>query len=83
MAQFTINMALSAGGTLNGGNPLTDANAQRIIAAHRTIYGMDPASTAQQVWAQIAARVFAHLKQTTMNHEIVVQQEQITAPDIT
>lgn len=70
MATFTMNMALSSGGTLTGSNQvLTDANATRIIAAHRTRYGMAPASTAQQVWTRIVEDVFDTLKTRTLNQE--------------
>lgn len=73
MATFTMNMALQAGGTLQASNPLTDANAQRIITAYRTLYEMDPASTAQQVWARIVAGAFNTIKQTTINSEQAAQ----------
>lgn len=70
MATFTMNMALSVGGTLTSSNPaLTDANAQRIIAAYRTRFGMAPGSTAQQVWARITDDVFDTLKTRTLNAE--------------
>lgn len=70
MATYSQTMALSAGGTLN--HPaitMQDAQAQRIIAAHRVILGLDPATTAAQVWAALARRSFDTLKADTINYE--------------
>lgn len=83
MATFTMNMALNAGGTLTGSNPaLTDANAQRIIAAHRTRYGMAANSTAQQVWTRIVDDVFDTLKTRTINGEQAAQTAAIVVAPV-
>lgn len=83
MATFANNMALQAGGTLSGSVPLSDANAQRIIAAYRVILGLAGNSTNQQVWDAITAQQFGTLKQNTMNYERQQQQTAIVVNDIT
>lgn len=86
MANFSMNMSLSVGNTLTFSTPPNtpiDTNAQRIIAAYREILGMDPASTAQQVWARIGQGVFDGLKNNTISHERETQQNAIVVTDIT
>lgn len=83
MATYTHTMALSGGGTLTFTQTLSDANAQRIIAAYRAILGMDPASTSQQVWAQLANGVFSGVKTNTKNQELADQEAAIVIGDIT
>lgn len=84
MATYTHNMALSAGGTLTGSSPtLTDANAQRIIAAFRSMYGMLPSTTAQQVWTRISDDVFDQIKTRTMNYEVEQSQAAIVSTPLT
>lgn len=84
MATFTMNMALSGGGSLAGPAPaLSDANAQRIIAAHRKRYEMAPSSTAQQVWTRIVEDVFDALKTRTLNAEREAAAAALTDAPIT
>ena len=84
MATYTHTMALTSGGTLSSPSmPLTDANATRIINAHRTRYGMAPASTAQQVWTRICEDVFDVLKTRTLNAERDAEVAAITDDPLT
>jgi hypothetical protein len=77
-------MALSAGGTLSSSTrSLTDANAQRIIAHHRTRYGMSPSSTAAQVWARIDEEIWDVLKTRTINGEREASIASLTDTPIT
>jgi hypothetical protein len=70
MATYLQRMTLTTGGTLNS-DPigLADDQAQRIITAHRSILGLPPAATPQQVWAAVSRRVFDTLKADTINYE--------------
>lgn len=83
MATHTNNLTLSSGGVLTGEHSLTDANAQRIIAAHRTRYNMAPASTAQQVWARIDEDIWDVLKTRTLNAERDAEIAAITDDPLT
>lgn len=84
MGEFVMNMSLSNGSTLTGADqPLTDANAQRIIAAHRIRYNMPTNSTAQQVWSRISDDVFDMLKTRTINSERDTQTAAITIAPLT
>ena len=69
MATYNHTMQLSTGGTLSYSTGPTDANAQRIIDAHRTLFGMSPSATASQVWTKIGETVFDWLKTRTINQE--------------
>ena len=83
MATYTHTMALSSGGALNSpAMILTDANAQRIIAAHRLRYGLPTNSTAQAVWTAIANDVFDVLKTRTLNQERETAQAAVVVPDL-
>jgi len=83
MAAYLQRMTLTVGGALNS-DPisLSDANAQRIITAHRQILGLPPASTAQEVWAAIARRNFDMLKADSVNYERRQSEAAVVVPEI-
>ena len=71
-----------------GGTPLvktinlTDANAQRIIAAYRLIYDMPLPVTAAKLWNKIGQGTFDGIKENTINQEVTTQRTAIVVPDI-
>lgn len=71
MATYTHQMQLSTGGALTYSGPpvFTDAQAQRMIAAWRTKFGMAPGASNAAVWARLGEHVFDYLKTTTLNIE--------------
>lgn len=83
MASYQQRMALTTGGTLtNDPISLSDAHAQRIIAAHRPILGLPPEATNQQVWAAIARRSFDTIKADTINYERQQAMAAVAVPPI-
>lgn len=81
MASYTQSMTLG-GPALTKTIGLSDANAQRIIAAHRGILDAPQGATAQQVWDRIVQRSFDIIKADTMNYERAQQQAAVVVGDI-
>jgi len=74
MATLQMRFTLSTGADITYLVNLSDANASRIIDAHKVIYGMAGSSTAAQVWTRIGTGEFNRLKSDTMAQESAAQQ---------
>lgn len=77
MATMQMRFTLSTGADITYSVNLSDANANRIINAHRSIYGLSGGSTAQEVWNRIGAGEFNLLKSQTIAQETAVAQPTI------
>lgn len=82
MATFTMSLAMTTGAPLTKTVTLTDANAQRIIAAYRTILDAPQNATAASVWDRIVQGTFDGVKANTISHETEEQRAAVTVPDI-
>ena len=78
MATMQMRFTLSTGADITYTVNLSDAHANRIINAHRTIYILPGGSTAQQVWDRIGAGEFNLLKAQTIAQETAAAQPVIS-----
>lgn len=77
MATLQMRFTLQSGADITFSVNLSDANATRIVDAHRAIYGMPGSATAQQVWNRIGAGTLNALKSAAMAQESAAQQPAI------
>lgn len=82
MATYTHTMQLSTGGTLTFTKTLTDANAQRIIAAYKILLSAPAGATNAEVWSRIAGSIFDEIKGNTMGQELNVGRAAVTVTPI-